>query len=275
MAATNFYLNKQVAALGTDIVFKSFDMYASKYEYEGTGVYNLAGTKITPATSPVWTVNDYSSTQKKNLFVVDDNGNLCSVKVTSNTATFVLFAPASLLRVSDGTTAGSLTDGSTYTFYILTPNNSNDYGEFVGYTKLGEFNPNVTKVPLLTGVPEVKIRTDIGGVQPDMKGVIQNVGSKQYKNLLQMGLYGLQTAQTSQYFGSDYSVGPYWEIKLVGSTVASKTIIFHFWKNNLSLDGGLAFGEAAHKTIPFVADVLYSQYVENAQANLVGVSTGT
>ena len=273
MAISNLYLNKQVAALGQDIIFQSFDMYGAKYEYEGTGVYTLASTKLTPATSPAWTINDYQSTVKKNLFVVDNAGDLCSVAVTSNTATDVTFTPASLKKVKDQTTAGVLTDAATYTFFILTPSAVTDYGEYFGYSKLGEYNPNVNKVPLITGVPEVKVRTDIGGIQPTMKGIIQNMGIKQYKNIMQMINYGLQTAYTSQALGSNYSVGSYWEVTLVGQTVAGKTVVYKFWKTNLSLDGGVNFGEAAHKTVPFMVDVLLSNYVENTQANMVQIIT--
>jgi hypothetical protein len=275
MAATNFYANKQVSSLGSDIVFKSYDMHLSKFEYEGTGVYTTASQKFTPAVSPGWIVNDYQSTVKKNLFFNDDTGFLCSVKVASNTAADVTIVAANAFRVVDGTTVAVLTNTSTYNFYILTPNASSDHGEFFGYTKLGEFNPNVTKVPLITGVPAVKIRTDIGGVQPEMKGDAQNVSAKQYKNLMSMKTYGSQTGQVSTYFGNDYSIGGYWEIKLVGSTVAGKANVFHFWKCNLSLDGGINFGEATHKTVKFSADILINPLVEDSQANMVGVSTAT
>lgn len=273
--ASNFYANKNVAALGQDIQFRSYDLVLSKYEYIGSGVYASATTKFTPATSPAWTVNAYTSGfGKKNLYFIDDGGYLCSVAVDSNTATYVVFTPANAKRYFDGTTAAALTDAATYQFYILTPTavagSLAAYGEFIGYTKIGEFNPNVEKVPFLTGVPEVQIRQDIAGVKPNLKAVIQNIGSVHFKNIMQMKLYGLQTAQTSLYFGSDYSIGSYWEVMLISKNVNNKRDIWHFWKCNLSIDGGVGMGEKNYKEIPAEITVLRNEFVEDEGANMVG-----
>jgi hypothetical protein len=270
MSISRFYPSKQSAQIGKDIWFKSFDMHVSMYEWEGEAVYEVTTTDFTPTPAVTWTIDDYKSSQKKNFFFVDDAGDLCSVKIDSNTATKLVVTIANAKKCKDGATAAAVTDGATYTCYVLTPNNYSEHGDFFGYTQLSGLTPGVEKVPLVTGTPEVKIRTDIGSHQPVLKGVSQCIGEATLKTLMRLKEYGLQTGYTSLYTGQDIDIGGFWEITLVSKTVEAKSIVGHIWRTNLSLEGDFNIGEKAHKTIGFLADVLQSPYVEDAAAALYG-----
>lgn len=279
MAVNYFYANKNVAALGTDITFRSYDMYISKWVFQGTATYETTGTKFdgfSPSTTFV--ANAFQSLfGKKNFFFIDDGGFLCSVPVDSNTASEVVVTIANAKRVSDGTTVAVVTDEATYQCYILSPTvaagDGAAYGDFFGYTILSELAPNVEKVPFLTGVPEIQVREDIAAIKPSLKGTSQNLGTVHYQNLLNMVQFGLQTGQSAYYLGTDYSIGPYWEINLRGKNVNDKVISYHFWKCNLSVDGSIPLGEKGYKTAPFSASILRNEFVEDEQANMLGVIT--
>lgn len=273
----NYYSGKSDPQITKDILFRSYDGFISKYEFEGAGIYSVSGGtgKFTPATSPVWATNAYASTLKLNLYFIDDAGKLCWVQALSNTATDVSFTVANAFRFSDDTTAPTLTATNTYTFYILTPSNDNVYGNYMGYTKLKEFNPGIENIALLTKVPEITVRKDITGVKPEMKGEFQNVGFPQLLNVYFMSLYGNQTGQKTAYTGTGIQLSTFWEIYLVGVNVSNKLQYIHMWRSNLLPDGALAVGEKAYKVVSFDASLVINPYVEDDTKNLWGFANGT
>lgn len=277
MSIQNYYSGTSDPNLSTDILFRSYDGFISKYEVETKGVYSASGGtgKFTPAVSPVWGVNDYSSTQKKNLFFIDDAGKLCWVKTLSNTAADISFTIANAFRFMDNTTAPTLTATSTYTFYILTASNDNVYGNYMGYTHLKEFNPGIENIALLTKVPEIVVRKDITGVKPDLKGEFQNIGIPHLLYVYLMALYGNQSGQSTYYTGTGIQLSTFWEIYLVGKNVAGKTQYLHLWRSNVLPDGPLAVGEKNYKVVAFDAQLVINPYVETDLGNLWGFANAT
>lgn len=269
-ALTNWYLTPQDSDLSKDILFRSPNLYFSRWEYEGSGVYALATTKFTPAVSPAWVIDSLKSLTKKNLYFVDDDGYLCSVAVDSNAATYLVFTPANAKRVADGTTLAALTDTATYQFYVLTPHATDENGEYAGYSIIKDFTPGIEKVPLYTGVPERFIRVDVSGVKPIVKGSLQNIGVPAYKALMNLQLFGPQTAGFTGYLGHDITL-PFWEINMVYKDVAARLNRITIWRANLTMDGGLNLGEKKHKEIGFTGDVAQNQYVEVDYATLFGL----
>lgn len=278
MAQTvRYYSGLSDPQITKDILFRSFDGYISLYEYEGTGVYSAAaGTgKFTPATSPTWVVDTYKSTQKKNLFFIDDNGKLAYVKTLSNTANDISFTIANALLFSDGVTAPALTATNTYTLYVLTPSNDNVYGNYMGYTKLKEFNPGIEVVSLLTKNPEIQVRTDISGVKPILKGEFQNIGTPHLQYVDQLATFGSQVGQTALYTGSGIQVSQFWEIYLVGKNVQNKLQYIHAWRSNVLPDGAFNLGEKNYKVLGFDAKLVINPYVETDLGNLWGIANAT
>lgn len=270
---SQFYPSKATAQVTKDIWFRSFDMHVAKWEFLGQAVYATTGTKFTPVVAPSWVTDQLKSTAFENWHFVDDDGDLASVKVDSNATTYVTVTPANAKKVKDGLTA-SVTDGATYDCYCLTGNINSAHGDFFGYTVLGGFAPGIEVAELLTGVPEVKIRKDISGVKPVLKGTAQIIGVPALKTFLRMKEYGLQTGQTSLYTGNDIDIGGFWQVKLIGKNTNGQTLTGKFWKCNLSMDGEMNLGAKEYKTVGFMADVLINDMVEDAGANMYGWEIG-
>ena len=76
--------------LAKDVIAKNPDLFISRYEFIGSGVLDLTVPTVatlTPSPASAFTVNEFVSTQYRNLFVVDDTLKVSRGIVDANIAT--------------------------------------------------------------------------------------------------------------------------------------------------------------------------------------------
>jgi hypothetical protein len=251
-------------ALAQDVIAKQPDLYIAKYELVSSGVYSEVTTvgKLTPATSPVLTVDSLKSTVFANLFLVDDDGEVCRVKVLSNTATDLSFTHADCLKEKDGTTAANLTVAATYQFYVLSPSAENAEGRFFGYTEGAELTISEEYMKFKYGIPKQTKFQDLLERAIQINGGTVNFSNEDVlSTVMNSDAYGLQTGKFSQGIGSDPDTSKYYRLAFVGNDRNGRELKIIARRVQISLNGNLFNkGESGHYMIPFSAEVLSESF---------------
>jgi len=270
-----FYTGKNDTNLNKDFMLNQPDIYISKFEYEGSGVYaenSGAFDSLTPATSPSWTINDYASTVGLNLEVVDDNGKLAYGKISANAADSITFDAESLVLDEDGTSSPTFTDGSTYNFRILTASSSYKYGDFFGYVSELSVSMEQETAEYKQGIPRKKIVEDL---LENMSTISGSVSSFQGEDILKavfgMNEFGSQTSQFELGFGSGTFNSSGYRIALVGKDRVGRETVWLVHRGQFKSTGEVNFSDEGYKTIPFELSVFSDNLRESCEADMIRV----
>lgn len=248
--------------LVNDALAKKPDLSIQKYEFIGSGVYAIetGGTStLTPATSPSWNVNDYSSTVAQNLIIVDENNVVAEGKVTSNDATSVTFDETAMLLASDGTTAASFTVGNTYSFYILTPSSiaGNTYGPFFGFVEGAEMTLSEEYMQYKYSIPRKKIFQDLLERSGEISGGNINFDNEDVlATVFNADQYGSQTNQFSYGIGSDPDTNKFYRLTFTVQDRNNRALTIIVRKVQIALNGNaFSTAESGHMMLPFLASI--------------------
>lgn len=274
MALERFYTNETSIEIAKEMMARKSIVRCQKYEYIGTGVYglNAGSSTITPAVSPVWDADAYISTVAKNLLVIDDNGVVAQCVIDDNDATSLTFDEAALLLVTDDTTAATLTDTSTYSFYVLTPSSvtGGEYGPYLGDTEGLELAVNDEVMVHKYSQPAKKRRQDLKERQITIQGGTVNVVNDDvFEMLFGAATYGGVTGQKMQGVGSNPDFNRFYRFTFESKDVTGRAEKLITHKVQVSLNGNM-FGasESGHGMIPFKGEVLADDFYPET-ANMI------
>jgi hypothetical protein len=278
MALTRFYDSGLADVdLAKEVLAKTPDIYIQKYEYIGSGVYAISTggvSTLTPATSPSWSINAYASTVAKNLLIVDDNSKVAQGKVVSNIATAITFDETAMLLEEDETTAASLTAGSTYNFYVLTPSatTGQTYGPFVGYTEGNELALTDTMMKFKYGQPRALKFKDLQEREGKITGGFVNWTNTDVIAALFGGVaYGSQSAKYRYGVGHAPDTDVFYRLTFIGEDRNNRVFRIVVHKVQFESSGNLlSAAESGHKMAPFTVDITADSFFpENADMMLI------
>ncbi len=241
--AKTYYSGLNDVNLAKDVIAKTPDLYIQKYEYIGTGVYAIETggiSTLTPATSPSWTVDEFNSTVAKNLIVYDDNSKAASGLIVDNDATSVTFDETALLLDEDVSTAATLTAGSTYNMYVLTPSSvtGQTYGPFWGYTEGVELNINDTFMKFKYSIPKKMKFKDLEEREGTITGGHINFENTDIiEDLFGAVEYGDQSGQYSYGIGSDPDTDRFYRLTFVGTDRNNRALKVIVRKSQFEITG--------------------------------------
>lgn len=249
------YTNKTDTDLVSDFVLQSPDVYMSKYEYIGTAALSTTTPNahtLTPATAPVWAADEFNSTQAKNLYLLDDNDAICSCAIDDTTLnTSITFDEDDLLLLSDGVTAATLTDETTYDIQIRTKNNTYEWGDFMGYLGDGNYEESEETVAFHYGVPKRKIREDLISSDGKLTANLFSTENTLIKALRNMESFGLQTTEIQYAKGFVPSARDFYQIVLIGEDVDGKATRLVLLMGQFALGGSESLYGEDYKSLPF------------------------
>lgn len=255
--AYTFFGTKSDPSLKKDMIIKSPYLYVAKQNYSGSGVCTKASNDITltPAVSPVWSVNQHQSAAGLNMVVQGDGGKTFVVKVKSNIATAVVFDATTAVEVNSGAAgvAADFTTTSSYYFYLLTPHATSLHGNYFGVCKEIEVTPKVETSPFKVDIPEKTFAKDIVGVEWSMKGKNFNISNQDViKTLWNTKTAGSQTNGWEEQFGGSPSAIPVFRLTAVGTDVEDREVIIQMFLGQFAAEGGLPFSGKERKGAGFI-----------------------
>ena len=251
------YDSQQSAQLIKDFQFDTANIFTLREQYRGSGVFGLSAgsSTFTPATSPSWTDDEFISLAAKNLLFVDDDGDPCFVKIDDNDSDSVTFDEAAAFKVSDPTTTASLTNTDTYNFVVYSKHDSNQYGNFLGYTKEDALTPLAEYVPFMDGLPEKKIRQDLSKKEIALNGKLFSNDHNTEAAIWGMDEYGSKAGEYSQYgYGSKDGVKGRYLLTLQMFDVDSREKTYTLLSVEFRVDGSVEFTTPEHKGYSFIGD---------------------
>jgi len=263
--ALTYYTGLSDVDIAKEVIAKAPDLYIQKREYAGTGVYAVdstgGGTSIlTPATNPSWTINEFASTVADNLLITDDNGKVATGKIIYNDDGSIAFDESAMVLEEDGTTAPTLTAGSSYTFKVYTPSSDagNTYGPFFGLVEGAELNITDTFMKFKYSTPKKLLFKDLEEREGQITGGQVNFsGTDVAKTIFGAVEYGSQTGQTSLAVGSEPDTDVFYRPTFVGEDRSNRSWIVRLREVQFEITGN-QFGkaESGHFMAPFTADLI-------------------
>lgn len=262
--ALSYYTGLSDPNISKDVIAKTPDLYIQKREYSGTGEYALITTtgvsRLTPATSPGWTVDEFNSTVANNLLILDDNNVVAYGKVVDTTADYIEFDETALLLESDNVTAPTLTAGTNYSFRIYSPSSTagNTYGPFFGLVEGAELNITDTFMKFKYSIPKQLLFKDLEEREAQIVGGHVNFTNTDVaKTILGAVEYGSQTNQSSLAVGSNPDTDLYYRPTFVGKDRDNRQWILRMRETQFEITGN-QFGkaESGHFMAPFTADLI-------------------
>ena len=148
--------------LVNDFLLKSPDLYIRKYEYMGEGVLHFGNVKtatLTPKIISCWDSDIFNSTVADNLYLVDDDNNICFVKIDKTLIDSIVFDLRETKTLNG--VCGNFTYGQIYQFQILSPHDVYAHGAFMGYIGEGSIEETTERVVFKYGVPRRKQKESI------------------------------------------------------------------------------------------------------------------
>lgn len=278
MAKNYFYTSVSDPDIAKEIVGGCGKVYIQKHEYEGNAVmnYNAGGTSyLLLADSDAGSNDDYNSSVADNLYIVDDNSLLARGKVIDTFAdtggTEVSFNANAMVLVSDGVTAPTFTDGTTYTVQVLSGSNTNLFGDFFGEMNDSlELDNSIETSPLEICTEEgtiVELAEKPTRRMATITGATFNVPNEDVQSkVLNLEQYGNNsTAGRYEYHGgSAPDIQKYYQITLKTVDWDSKNIALQLFKAQLINNGALVWGGTDWKVVPWQAkgkrDVIRDSY---------------
>nr|BDD44683.1 hypothetical protein 13 [Legionellales bacterium] len=262
--ALSYYTGLQDVNVAKEVIAKRPELYIQKREYSGTGEYALISTtgtsRLTPATSPSWTVDEFNSTVANNLVVLDDNNVVAVGKVVDTTATYIEFDETALVLESDGATAPTFTAGSNYSFRVYSPSSTagNTYGPFFGLVEGAELNITDTFMKFMYSVPKQMLFKDLESREAQITGGHVNFsGTDVAKTIMGAVEYGSQTGQTSLAIGSNPDTDLYYRPTFVGEDRSNRVWAVRIREVQFEITGNqFQNAESGHFMAPFTADLI-------------------
>ncbi len=264
MGKNYFYTDTSDADLAKELLAGAAELYIQKHEYSGTAVLTLVGggnDTLALADGGVASDDDYNSSAADNLFIVDDNGVLATGKVidtaSESTGTLITFESTSMVLTSDGVTAPTLTDGATYTVLVLSGSNTNQFGDYFGYTDDSvEFDPSTETDPLVVvniEGQEEEVAEKVKKRNLTLKGATFNVpNSDILSKVMNTETYGLNTATHKEYHGGfSPDITTFYQITALIKDWDANNVAIQLFKGQLMNDGSVAIGGSAWKSIKF------------------------
>lgn len=247
-----FYTDINDTNLAADFQLKQPDIFIMKHEIESTATLtrDTSGTDTLTDTTQAMTPGEYISTVGLNLYIRDDNDKLAEGKVINNLGTTIQFEADNMTLVEDGTSAPALTNGTSYSYRVLTPSAKYAYGEFLGYVNEPTWAPEQEVAEFKYGIPRQKIREDL---LENMHAINANIFSTRYN--IQVAMFGMtatgsQTNQKEYHFGSNSFNNDYYQIAIFGKDVDDKDITYVFFKTKFRPNGEISFGAEEYKSFP-------------------------
>jgi hypothetical protein len=247
-----------------EVIAKTPDLYIQKREYGGTGEYALITTtgvsRLTPATSPGWTTDEFNSTVADNILIIDDNSKVATGKVVDTAAGYIEFDETSLVLEEDGVTAPTFTAGTNYSFRIYSPSSTagNTYGPFFGLVEGAELNITDTFMKYKYSIPKQLLFKDLEEREAQIVGGQVNFTNTDVaKTILGATEYGSQTGQTSLAVGSNPDTDLYYRPTFVGEDRSNRVWVLRMREVQFEITGN-QFGkaESGHFMAPFTADLI-------------------
>jgi hypothetical protein len=263
--ALSYYTGLNDLDINKEVIAKIPELYIQKREYGGTGSYAIETTgggtsSLTPATSPGWTVNEFASTVANNLLIIDDNNVVGTGKITGNDADSIFFDESAVVLESDGTTAVTLTAGTSYSFRVYSPSSTtgNTYGPFFGLVEGAELSINDTFMDFKYNRPRKLLFRDLEEREAVITGGHVNfTGTDVAQTIFGMVSYGSQTGQTSLALGSEPDTDVYFRPTLVGEDRNNRVWVIRMREVQFSITGNiLQNAESGHFMAPFDAKLL-------------------
>jgi hypothetical protein len=262
--ALSYFTGISDIKIAQEVIAKTPDLYIQKREYGGTGEYQLITTtgtsRLTPATSPAWTVDEFNSTVADNIIVLDDNGKVATGKVVDTAATYVEFDETAMVLEEDGVTAPTFTAGTSYNFRVYSPSSTagNTYGPFFGLVEGAELNLTDTFMKYFYSIPKQLIFKDLESRESQIVGGHVNFSNTDVaKTILGAVEYGSQTNQVNLAVGSNPDTDLYYRPTFVGELRNNDAWAIRIREVQFEITGN-QFGkaESGHFMAPFTADLL-------------------
>jgi hypothetical protein len=251
-----FYTDLNDTNLKNDLQIKQPDMYIAKHESEGTGTLtrSTSGSDYLTISGLGATPDEYISSTCYNIQIVDDNSKLAYGKITDNTGDKVIFEADNMLLYEDDASAPALTDGTTYSYRILTPSSASDtgnaYGEFLGYGKEIAWAPEQETATFVYGLPEQPVAEDLIRNNHNLNCNMFTTRYNYFKAVFGMTQYGSQTSQSQAHFGSASFSNDYYQLALIGQYRDGRIVKYIYWKVNFKPNGEINFSEEGYKPTP-------------------------
>jgi len=266
MPGNTFYENTSDTDLAKEIIGGCSELYIMKHSYTGLATLTLsgAGTDTLVLVDSGSAADDaYNSTMADNLYIEDDNGFLARGKVTDtfqeSTGTLIEFEADNMVLVSDGATAPTLTDATSYNVRILSGSNKNLFGDYFGYTDDSvEFDSTPETEPLevcnIEGQME-EIAEKVSKRILTLSGATYNVpNSDILKTVMSMEQYGLNNTTKSEFHGGfSPNISNYYQITALTKTFDGKYLAVQIFKQQVMNNGAWTLTGSGWKTLSFTA----------------------
>ena len=261
MPGNYFYTNTSDTDLAKELLHGCGQLYIQKHEYSGTATLTLVpggNDTLVLADSGVAADDAYNSSVADNLYIIDDNSVVARGNVidtfSESTGTLVEFEADDMVLVSDGATAPTLTDGSTYTVLILSGSDNCTFGDYFGYMDDSvEFDPTTETDPLERCTIDgtiVEVAEAVNKRTLMISGATFNVPNNDViSKVLNMELYGLNTGQTEYHGGFSPDISVFYQMTIVTKDWDGNYIAFQLFKGQVINNGAIGFTGTGWKTL--------------------------
>jgi hypothetical protein len=258
-----FYTSKSDANLVKQLLAGCAELYVRKKEFSGTVKYNsVAGTDDEfQLISGTAVANDaYNNTVGFNFYCEDDNGALAYgtvIDTIGGTGDPVVVVDTTAMKlVSDGTTAPTFTDGTSYNGKVLSAA-ANTYGDYFGYTDDSvEFDntpeTEVLEICNIDGQLEEKDEV-VTKANVMLSGATFNVpNSDVISKIMNATSYGLNDATQNEYHGGfSPDISTRYELTALTKDRQGKEMAIQLFDGQFKLNGALALSGTGFKSISF------------------------
>lgn len=248
------YSSKTDTDLVKDFIAKTSDMYLQKYEHSGTGTLTVDSTALVITdTTASFTADELVSTQAYNLYIVDDDGDVCKAKITDNSTNQFVITAVDTVKCSGSNygSAGSFTNGSTYEFNVLTPDSIYQFGRFFGYTKDKEFDETEEMMAFKYGVPRKTIREDLLEAGANLTGTLFSTDFDTVAMLENASVDHSDATYHRASKGFQPASRDFYKITFVTEDVDGKDIWLELLKGQFKINGSRTYDSEEYKGINF------------------------
>jgi len=266
----SFYTGTTDTNLLRDIMLQSGKLYVKKWEYDSKGTTGTVGATcaISLDSGAVTTDDEFNN---MTLFIVDDNGVLCSVNIDDSTASgdTITVDTTSCNKVSDESTAGAFTNSTEYDMYILGTE------EFVGYSDQ-QLDYEEERIDFMTGdIAHKRVRSDALGIVAGFSGNVRSFGAEILKEIYGMTTYGDQTNKIQVHGGNQPAVRSDYAVILKMDNVKGHNWEIEFFKGQFYANGAITTSADEYKMIPYKVDAFIDTLRDSDNVNMWRLTQNT
>jgi hypothetical protein len=261
--------------LAKEVIAKQPDLYIQKREFGGSGVFYTdtgANDALETTCGTTWATDEFTSTVANNIVIIDDNNKVATGKVDNNSADHVFFDSTAMVLEEDGTTAPTLTAGTTYQFRIYSPSSvaGATEGPFFGYVEGAELAINDTFMKFKYSRPKQMKFKDLEERESQITGGNVNFTNEDVlQTMVGAVQYGSQTGQYSYAVGSNPDTDVFYRLTFVGEDRSNRVFKIRTREVQFELTGNiLSNAESGHFMAPFTADLIADGFYPD-DANLL------